>query len=271
MFDLKGRTALITGAGSGIGRAIAVSLARRGCHLALADLNEAGLAETARLLPPGIRVSRHRLDVADREAVAAFPATIAAEHGSLDLLFNNAGVALGGTFLQVSEADFEWLLEINFWGVVRMTRAFLPMLLTRPEARIVNLSSLYGLIAPPAQTAYSASKFAVRGFSQALANELEGGPVGVTVVHPGGVATAIANSARLPADVSAEESEEGRRVTNALLKMPPAQAGEIIVKAVEQRRRRVLVGSDAKVVAAIERLMPVGYWRVVERLTRRPR
>ncbi|MCJ2070459.1 SDR family NAD(P)-dependent oxidoreductase [Methylobacterium sp. J-030] len=271
MFDLKGRTALVTGAASGIGRALAVSLARRGCHLALADLNEAGTAETARLLPPGIRVSRHRLDVADREAVAAFPAAVTAQHGDLDLLVNNAGVALGGTFLQVSEADFEWLMEINFWGVVRMTRAFLPMLLTRPEARIVNLSSMYGLVAPPSQTAYAASKFAVRGFSQALAHELADGPVGVTVVHPGGVATAIADSARLPASLSTEEGERGRRAINALLKMPPAQAGEIIVRAVEQRRRRVLVGSDAKLVSLIERLMPVAYWRLVQRLSRRSR
>jgi len=160
------------------------------------------------------------------------------------------------------------LLDINFWGVVRMTRAFLPMLLERPEARIVNLSSLYGLIAPPSQTAYSASKFAVRGFSQALAHELEDGPVGVTVVHPGGVATSIANSARLPSSISADEGEQGRRATNKLLRLPPAQAGEIIVRAVEHRRRRVLVGSDATIVSVIERLMPVHYWRVVQRLTR---
>ena len=268
MFDLKGRTALVTGAGSGIGRAISISLARRGCNIALADLNEAGLAETAQHLSNAVRVTRHRLGVADRQAVAAFPETIAAAHGGLDILVNNAGVALGGTFAQVSEADFEWLIDINFWGVVRMTRAFLPMLEASPEARIVNLSSLYGLIAPPGQTAYSASKFAVRGFSQALAHELEGGPVGVTVVHPGGVATAIADSARPPAGVSPEEFERGRRLANSLLKMPPEQAGEIIVRAIEQRRRRVLVGSDAKIVSALERLMPVSYWRVLRRLTR---
>ena len=268
MFDLNGRTALVTGAGSGIGRAIAVSLARRGCNLALADVNEAGLAETARLLPGGVRVTQHRLDVADAGAVAAFPAVIAAAHGGLDVLVNNAGVALGGTFAQVSEADFEWLIGINFWGVVRMTRAFLPMLQGSPEARIVNLSSLYGLIAPPGQTAYAASKFAVRGFSQALAHELEGGPVGVTVVHPGGVATAIADSARAPAGVSTEEFERGRRIANSLLKLPPARAGEIIVRGIEQRRRRVLVGTDAKIVSLIERLRPVTYWAILRRLTR---
>jgi len=158
---LRNRTAVVTGAASGIGRAIAISLARRGCHLAVADINDEPLAKTAELAAsPGIRISRHRLDVTDREAVASFPAIVMAEHGRVDILVNNAGVALGGTFEQVSETDFEWLFEINFWGVVRMTRAFLSHLRASDDARLVNLSSLYGLISPPGQTAYSASKFA---------------------------------------------------------------------------------------------------------------
>ncbi|TXM88765.1 SDR family NAD(P)-dependent oxidoreductase, partial [Methylobacterium sp. WL116] len=199
-WNLENRTALITGAASGIGRALAVGLAARGCNLALADRNVAGLEETERLIATNrVRISRHPLDVADRDAIAALPAAVEAAHGGLDVLINNAGVALGGTFEDVTEADFEWLFEINFWGVVRMTRAFLPLLRAQPEARIVNLSSLYGLIAPPGQTAYSASKFAVRGFSQALRHELAGTAIGVTVVHPGGVATSVADSARLPA------------------------------------------------------------------------
>lgn len=162
--NLKGRTAVVTGAAGGIGCAIAVSLARRGCHLALADVSDAGLAETGALVAqPGVRVSQNHLDVAERAAVAAFPAIVRAIHPGVDLLINNAGVALGGTFEQVSEEGFEWLFEINFWGVVRLTRAFLPELKASDDARIVNLSSLYGSIAPPGQTAYSASKFAVRG------------------------------------------------------------------------------------------------------------
>ncbi|MBL0405505.1 SDR family oxidoreductase [Microvirga aerilata] len=170
--ELKGRTAVVTGAAGGIGRAIAVSLARRGCHLALADINDAGLAETLALIAkPGLRVTHHHLDVADRDAVAAFPEIVQATHLGVDLLINNAGVALGGTFEQVSEEDFEWLFEINFWGVVRLTRAFLPALRASDDACIVNLSSIYGNIAPPGQTAYSASKFAVRGFSNALRHE----------------------------------------------------------------------------------------------------
>jgi NAD(P)-dependent dehydrogenase (short-subunit alcohol dehydrogenase family) len=267
--DLKGRTAVVTGAAGGIGRAIAVSLARRGCHLALADVNDAGLAETrAPAAQPGVRVSHHHLDVADRAAVGAFPEIVRAIHPGIDLLINNAGVALGGTFEQVSEEDFEWLFEINFWGVVRLTRAFLPLLKASDDARIVNLSSIYGVIAPPRQTAYSASKFAVRGFSTALRYELAGTPVGVTVVHPGGVATAIAKNARVAKAVSAEEEALGREQFDRLLRLPPETAGEIIVRGIERCRARVLVGSDAKVISLIERAVPVSYGPLLEWMRR---
>lgn len=264
---LRNRTAVVTGAASGIGRAVAISLARRGCHLALADINEGPLAETAKLAgSPNLRISCHRLDVVDRKAVAAFPAEVMAAHGRVDILVNNAGVALGGTFEQVSESDFEWLFEINFWGVVRMTRAFLPHLRVSGDARIVNLSSVYGLISPPGQTAYSASKFAVRGFSNSLRHELEGSKIGVTVVHPGGIATSIARNARVPKGVMSPEERERRVVaTEKLLKMPPAMAGEIIVKGIERRKARVLVGRDAKIVAILERLAPVSYWKIRRR------
>ncbi|MCJ2078389.1 SDR family NAD(P)-dependent oxidoreductase [Methylobacterium sp. WL30] len=271
-WNLENRTALITGAASGIGRALAVGLAARGCNLALADRNVAGLEETERLIATNrVRISRHPLDVADRDAIAALPAAVEAAHGGLDVLINNAGVALGGTFEDVTEADFEWLFEINFWGVVRMTRAFLPLLRAQPEARIVNLSSLYGLIAPPGQTAYSASKFAVRGFSQALRHELAGTAIGVTVVHPGGVATSVADSARLPAHMTAEEAARGRAAANRMLKLAPERAAEIILAAVERRQGRVLVGSDAKLIALIERLVPVSYWNVIQKLLPRDR
>lgn len=261
---LEGRTAVITGAAGGIGRAIAVSLARRGCHVALADINETGLAETAELVRAnGLRVSLHRLDVADRNAVAAFPGIVAADHAGVDVLINNAGVAIGGTFEQVSDEDFEWLFEINFWGVVHMTRAFLPLLHASGDARIVNLSSVYGLIAPPEQAAYAASKFAVRGFSEALRHELEGSGIGVTVVHPGGVNTSIAEKARVPAGVTEEEIERRRKLYRKLLKLPPAIAGETIVRGIERRQARVLIGSDAKVISAVGRLLPVSYWKLL--------
>jgi len=267
---LKDRTAVITGAGSGIGRAIAQSLAQRGCHLALADISEAGLAETVGMLDgTNVRVTSHKLDVADRDAVAAFPDIVAGTHGGAALLFNNAGVALSGTFDQVSERDFEWLFEINFWAVVRLTRAFMPLLKANDEARLVNLSSLFGLISPPGQTAYAASKFAVRGFSNALRYELEGSNVGVTVVHPGGVATKIADNARRPAGTSNADVNEQIERARRVLTMPPAQAGEIIVKAVERNAARVLVGRDAKMMALLERLAPVSYWNILGSLLHR--
>jgi len=265
VLKLKGRTAVVTGAAGGIGRAIAVSLAHRGCHLALADIDGAALAQTAAEIrcsraQDDIRISQHHLDVSDRAAVSAFPTQVMAEHGGVDVLVNNAGVALGGTFLEVAESDFDWLLGINFWGVVQMTRAFLPLLQKSEEARLVNISSLFGLIAPPGQTAYCASKFAVRGFSEALRHEFAGTRIGVTVVHPGGVATSIAKNARLPSSLSEEEVAKRRKFFDSVLTMPPEIAGEIIVRGVENRKPRILVGRDAKYAALVERLMPVTYW-----------
>jgi short-subunit dehydrogenase len=264
-FSLRNRTAVVTGAGGGIGRAIACALARRGCHLALADLDETGLAQTADLAAGAVRISRHVLDVGDAAAVAALPGAVHVHHGGVDLLVNNAGVALNGNFEQLSAANFEWLMGINFWGVVRMTRAFLPALRLSSDAHIVNLSSVFGLIAPPGQTAYCASKFAVRGFSDALRNELAGSAVGVTVVHPGGVATSIARHARMPADMSAIDRERQVHRAERLLTMPPARVGEIIVRGLIKRRRRILVGADAKFLCFLERLAPVSYWSLLRR------
>jgi NAD(P)-dependent dehydrogenase (short-subunit alcohol dehydrogenase family) len=273
------RTAVITGSAGGIGRAIAVSLARRGCNLALADLNDAGLAETARMAQftrtdpanqaterSALRISQHHLDVADRRAVEAFPQAVIAAHPRVDILVNNAGVALGGSFEAVSEEDFQWLFEINFWGVVRMTRAFLPLLRKSDDARLVNLSSVFGLISPPGETAYSASKFAVRGFSNSLRHELADSTVGVTVVHPGGVATSIADNARVPKDMPAAEIARRRAIAKKALRMPPEAAGEIIVEGMARRSARVLVGNDAKFLAWLERLAPISYWKIFSRL-----
>jgi NAD(P)-dependent dehydrogenase (short-subunit alcohol dehydrogenase family) len=265
---VEGRTAIITGAASGIGRGTAQALARRGCNLALADLDEDGLAETAALAEQhGVKVSRHRLDVASREAVAAFPDAVLAAHGRADLLFNNAGVAIGGTFEQIAEEDFDWLMEINFWGVVRMTRAFLPLLRASGQARIVNVSSIFGIIAPPGQTAYCASKFAVRAFSESLRRELEaeGAKIGVTVVHPGGVNTSIAKNARPPRGINDIDLDAQKERFEKFLTMPPVKAGEIIVTGVEKDRPRVLVGNDARFMAIVERMAPVSYWKFLGR------
>jgi NAD(P)-dependent dehydrogenase (short-subunit alcohol dehydrogenase family) len=212
-------------------------------------------------------VSTHELDVTDRSAVADLPAEVQALHGSIHVLVNNAGVALGGAFEAVTEAEFEWLFDINFHAVVAMTRAFLPYLRAAPGgAHLVNLSSIFGIIAPTGQVAYSASKFAVRGFSMALAHELEGSGVGVSVVHPGGVATDIARHARVAAAVPRDAAYEERlKRAHEMLKLPPARAARTIVRGVRCRKLRILVGGDARVIALMERLAPVAHWGWLKR------
>lgn len=267
---LENRTAIVTGAASGIGRALAETLVRRRCHLALVDINDAGLQSTVDLIATtGLRISRHKLDVSDADAVADLPKIILECHPGVDLLINNAGVALGGTFEQICDSDFEWLFGINFRGMVRMTRAFLPLIRLSDDARLIYQSSVYGLIAPSGQTAYAASKYAIRGFAEALRYELEGTRVGVTLVHPGGVATSIADNARKPAGVSAEEVERDRAAWRKLLKLAPEIAAETIIQGVERRKARVLVGTDAKLIDMVVRLAPVSYWRLLSRMVPR--
>ena len=262
--QVKDCVAVLTGAGSGIGRALANALAQQGCHLALADVNAGALAETAaELKSHGVLVSEHVIDLAQRDQIAALPDQVLAAHGQVDILINNAGVALGGTFEQVSTENFDWLMAINFDAVVCMCRAFLPLMKQRQAARIVNVSSLFGLVTPATQTAYCASKFAVRGFSNALRLELLKTPVGVTVVHPGGVATAIATSARAPEGVTEAEKEKRLARSRKLLRMPPPRAAEIILDGILKDKARVLVGNDARIMSWIERLMPVNYWKLI--------
>ena len=264
--DLSAGVAVVTGAASGIGRATALALARRGCALALVDRDADGLRATAETARAHGDPSEHVLDVADAVAVAALPAAVLAAHGRATVLVNAAGVALAGRFEELSMEEFRWLVEINLFGTVGLTKAFLPTLLAQPAAQIANVSSLFGIVAPPEQTAYVASKFAVRGFSESLRHELEGGPVGVTVVHPGGVATSIARSARVAAAADAEAAaEQSRRFERAFLKTPPEAVGEALAVAIERRRPRLLVADGARAGAALQRLMPVRYWRVLRR------
>ena len=267
-WTLRGGVAVITGAASGIGAALAVDLARRGMHLALVDLDAAGLeSAAAQARTAGVTVSTHAMDVADHAAVAALPAAVLATHGHVTALVNNAGVAIGGMFEQVDAGDFDWLMDINFGATVRLTRAFLPLLARESAAQLVNVSSIFGIIAPPAQTAYSASKFAVRGFSESLRHELEmaGSPVGVTIVHPGGVRTAISENARLAKGLDAADVARERANWRSLLALAPEKAAEIIAVAIERREPRVLVGQDAKAAALVQRLFPVTYWKHVAR------
>jgi short-subunit dehydrogenase len=265
MFIVKGGVAVVTGAASGIGAALADQLAAKGCDLALTDRNAeqlAGVAAKARAR--GVKVSEHVFDVADKAALAALPDAVLAEHGRVTLLVNNAGVALMGRFDQVSLEDFEWLMDINFWGPVRLTKAFLPHLLGQPAAHVVNLSSVFGLFAPPGQAPYVASKFGVRGFSESLRHELEGTSVSLTVVHPGGVRTAIAASARIPGTIDERLGKEATAAFDKMLRTTADSAAATIIRGIERRAPRVLIGADAKAGDVVQRLLPGKYWGLMK-------
>jgi len=263
------RVVAITGAGSGIGRALAVDLAGRGAHLALCDVDDTGLAHTAEACRRrGVQVTTGHVDVAERAAVSAWADRVLDEHGRVNVVVNNAGVALGSTVEAMSLADAEWLMNINFWGVVHGTKAFLPHLVASGDGHVVNISSVFGLLPVPTQSAYNASKYAVRGFSEALGMELRlaGAPVGVTTVHPGGIRTNIARNARVDPSVAAStggDAEAAVRSFERLLRTSPERAAEIILAGVAAGRRRVLVGADAVVIDLLSRLPVRAYQAVV--------
>ena len=263
---LAGGTAVVTGAASGIGRALAASLARRGAHLVLLDRDADGLAAVAGGLT-GVRVTTHVVDLADADAVAAVAAAVRSEHPRIRLLVNNAGVALSGRFDQVTTDEFGWVMDVNFRATVLLCHALLPAV--ERGGHIVNVSSIFGIAAVAGNTAYVASKFAVRGFSEALRQELTPDGVGVTVVHPGGVNTAIAATARRGAGVDPAEHAAGTREFSRLLRIDPARAAEVILRAAERRRARVLVGWSAKLPDTLTRLLPGSYGRLIERAARR--
>jgi short-subunit dehydrogenase len=276
MKNFKNQVAAITGAASGMGRTLAVELARRGCHLALSDVNELELAKTAELAGRhGVRVTITRLDVADRAAVFAWADQVAKDHGKVNLIFNNAGVALSANAGTVSIADFEWIMGINFWGVVHGTQAFLPHLKASGDGHIINTSSLFGLMSVPTQGTYNASKFAVRGYTEALRMELEleGAPVSATCVHPGGIATNIALAGKIdPAleKTTGVSADAQRRRANKLINVTTAESAALqILGAVEKNARRVLVGPDARMLDKMVRLLGSWYQPLVMRQLKR--
>ena len=268
MTAIPGSAAAVTGAASGIGRALALELAARGCDLALADRDEAGLqAVAAEIGRDGKRkVSTHRVDVGEPGQIQDFAQAAIAAHPQLNIVINNAGVALIGQFSEVDQAQMDWLFNINFWGTVHATRAFLPHLASRPAAHIVNLSSIFGIIAPPGQTAYCAAKFAVRGFSESLRHELAmaNSPVRLSVVHPGGVSTNIARNSRTGSGVTdnARRAESIDRF-EALAKTTPAAAALRIIEGIEKNQPRILIGNDARFVDLLQRFRPATYWKVL--------
>lgn len=264
MKNFRNKVAAITGAASGMGRTLAVELARRGCHLALSDVNEPGLAETAGLASKhGVKVTTRKLDVSDRDAVFAWADEVVRDHGRVNLIFNNAGVALGAFLESVSPEDFQWIMNINFWGVVWGTQAFLPHLKRAGEGHVINTSSLFGLLASPTQGTYNSSKFAVRGFTEALRQELDLEKCGVsaTCVHPGAIRTNIAMAARMDESVerATGDSEKARRRFDKMLNATSAESAAVqILRAVERNERRVMVGTDAKFLDVLVRLS--GSW-----------
>lgn len=267
--NVNGSVALVTGAAGGMGEHLALGLARRGAGVAMLDRDEAGLARVAHEIAqqsPSATVTTYVVDLADREQTDAAISRTVVAHPDLNLLFNNAGVALGGRFTQTSETDFDWLMEINLLAPIRITRALLPILIENGNAHIVNTSSLFGLVAPPGQTAYSTSKFGLRGFSESLRHELgeEGSPVGVTVVHPGGIRTNIARNARVAGGVDPKERAEQQKSFAAMLSYPAEQAAQDILEAAIHRKPRLLIGQDAKALDIMARTRPGGYWKLMK-------
>ena len=273
MTAIRGAAAAVTGAAGGIGRALALELAARGCDLALADRDEAGLqavaaeiAKAATIRSQQRKVTVHRVDVGEPAEIADFAQAAISAHPGLNIVVNNAGVALLGQFTEIDQAQFDWLMNINFWGVVHSTRAFLPHLSRQGAAHIVNLSSIFGIIAPPGQTAYAAAKFAVRGFSESLRHELQtaNSPVHLTVVHPGGVATNIARNSRTGTGVTdnAQRAEAIERF-DKVAKTTPQAAALRIIQGIEKNKPRILIGHDARMIDILQRLRPGTYWKVL--------
>jgi len=275
---VDGGVAVVTGAAGGIGRALARELSSRGAHLALLDRDVDGLAtlrDELRTERPDLTVTTYVVDLSDRDQTLAAAHAVREAHPRITLLVNNAGVALGGRFAELSLADIDWLLSVNLDAVIVMTHELLPSLLATQGSHIVSMSSLFGLIAPGGQSAYATSKFAVRGFNDALRIELAEHEVGVTTVHPGGIRTGIAESARIGAgvDTTSEEYAAHRQAWRALLTIEPEVAARLIVDGAVRRRSRVLIGASTYVLDALARLAPGSYGRFVaagnERLMRR--
>ncbi len=264
MKNLRGKVAAITGAGSGIGQALAVELAKLGCEVAISDKNDSGLQDTLQQLNAlGAKVSSRLLDVADRDAVYAWADQVVADHGQVNLIFNNAGVALSETVESMGYENFEWLMNINFWGVVYGTKAFLPYLKQAGEGHVINVSSVFGMIGVPTQSAYNAAKFAVKGFTESLREEMEieGASVEVTCVHPGGIKTNIVRTSRV-----GEVGKAGTRDRDKMVRMfdkaartTPTEAARVIIDGVKKNKPRVLIGADARVIDTVQRLLPTGY------------
>jgi butyryl-CoA dehydrogenase len=269
MMTFQSRVGAITGAGSGIGRAVATELARRGADVALCDIDERGLAETAgRIESTGTRVTADCVDVANRREVEEWADKVAADHGKVNLIVNNAGVALGANVETMSYDDLEWLMGVNFWGVVHGTKAFLPHLRAAGEGHIVNISSVFGMMGIPSQSAYNAAKFAVRGFTESLRIELDsdGGRVSCTTIHPGGIKTNIARNGRFDAATLSglgQDSDKLIEISERAFRTTPEKAAKVILAAIQSDKRRAFIGADAQVFKVMAMLPPGVYQNAI--------
>lgn len=257
MRTFQDRVAVVTGAASGIGRATSIALAREGCDLAICDLNEEGLAQTAaEIRALGRRVCTHRIDVADKQRMRSYADEVFAEYGKVNILVNNAGVTVAADFEDHSLEDWEWIVGINFWGVVYGCKFFLPYLKRADEAHIVNLSSIFGIIGVPSQSSYCATKFAVRGLSEALWVELKGQNIGVTSVHPAGVRTNIAKSARVSEGATQVGLKEQAIDLIERHSVPPERCAQLIVGAIKKNKMRQLVTRESHIIDTVKRISP---------------
>jgi len=265
MKDLNNKVAAVTGAGSGIGQALAINLAQKGCHLALSDVDKKGLAGTLKMLKKiDVKVTHQVLDVSQKDAVFQWADKVVEDHGRVNMIFNNAGVALSGTVESLSIEDYEWVMNINFWGVLYGTKAFLPYLEQSGEGHVINISSVFGLTSQPLMSGYNASKFAVRGFTESLRQDLEitNSNVSTTCIHPGGIKTNIAKKARMNKSVSVVTGASEDNALDEFEKMfihTPDSAAKTILKGVKKNDRRVLIGLDARVFDGMARVFPTGY------------
>lgn len=266
--DYSGRTAVVTGAASGIGRALALDLAGRGANLAISDVDKEGLSETVeRCAPSGVTVRSYHLDVADREAFLAHADEVVSDFGTVHLVVNNAGVSVSASVEDITWQDFDWIIGINFWGVIHGTKAFLPHLIASGDGHLVNISSVFGFIGVPSQSSYNASKFAVRGFTEALRQEMIAmrRPVAVSCVHPGGIRTNIVRNSRLPD----EDRDRMVKDFSRLARTTPEKAASIILRGVDRKKARILVGPDAYIIDGMARVLGARYQGIVARGSRR--
>jgi len=267
MKTFKDRVAVITGAGSGIGRATALALAAEGCHLAISDIDAASLTETAELLKQDpVRVHTQVLDVSDKQAMQDYPSSVIEAFGQVNIVINNAGTTIAATVEEHTIDDYEWLMGINFWGVVYGTKFFMPHLQKVDEAHIVNISSIFGCVGVRNQSAYNATKFAVRGFTESLKQELHRSHIGVSCVHPGGVQTKIMEKSRFKSVPGAKDHADMNQKFAAMAKTSAGQAAAAIVKGIRAKQERILIGSDARFLDILVRMMPSSYPKLLRRV-----